>query len=91
MTNELLNLHTGKLDCICLRCNPLPKRRRNSAASHYRGACDFKARLLRAIDDIECSQLDDEEGGEYVLGPDFRPPSKQNIDALRAWLESFKI
>ncbi len=55
------------------------------------GAHIFKERLLRAIDDIECSQLGDEEGGEYVLGPDFRPPSKHNIDALRTWLESFKI
>lgn len=54
-------------------------------------AAEFKARLLRAIDDIECSQLGDEEGGEYVLGPDFRPPSEQNIRALRAWLESFKV
>ena len=55
------------------------------------GAMEFRALLLRAIDNIECSELGEEEGGEYVLGPDFRPPSKQNIDALRIWIESFKI
>ncbi len=55
------------------------------------GAQAFKARLLRAVDDIECSQLGEEEGSEYVLGPDFRPPSEQNIEALRKWIESFKI
>jgi len=62
-----------------------------SAAKYRReGALEFKARLLTAIDDIECSQLGEEEGGEYVLGPDFRPPSSHNIAALKAWLESFK-
>ena len=59
--------------------------------AYIAGLQAFKNRLLRAIEDIECSQLGDEEGGEYVLGPDFRPPSKQNIDALRTWIESFKI
>jgi hypothetical protein len=54
------------------------------------GRATFRLQLLRAIDDIECSQLGDEEGGEYVLGPDFRPPSSHNLAALRAWLESFK-
>lgn len=51
----------------------------------------LKDELLRAIDNIECSELGDEEGGEYILGPDFRPPSKHNIDALRTWIESFKV
>lgn len=55
-----------------------------------KSAADFKRRLMRALDDIECSQLGDEEGGEYILGPDFRPPSKQNIEALRKWLEHFE-
>ena len=54
-------------------------------------ALEFKQRLLNAIDDIECSELGPEEGGEYVLGPDFRPPSKHNIDALRFWIERFRI
>ncbi len=54
-------------------------------------AAEFKARLLRAVDDIECSELGEEEGGEFVLGPDFRPPSIQNIQALRVWISSFKV
>ncbi len=58
---------------------------------YHSGAVAFRERLLKAIDDIKCSQLGDEEGGEYVLGPDFRPPSEQNIEALRKWIESFKI
>ena len=55
------------------------------------GALAFKAKLIAYLDNIECSQLGEEEGGEYVLGPDFRPPSEQNIKALRAWLEAFPV
>jgi hypothetical protein len=61
------------------------------ANQRQRGALEFKSKLLSYIDNIECSKLGDEEGAEYVLGPDFRPPSQHNIDALRAWLEAFPI
>lgn len=54
------------------------------------GAADFKRRLLAAVDDIFTSELGEEEGGEYVLGPDFKPCTEHNMRALRAWIESFK-
>lgn len=53
------------------------------------GACAFKARLLSAVDNIFTSELGEEEGGEYVLGPAFKPCTETNMLALRAWIESF--
>lgn len=54
------------------------------------GAAAFKARLLSAVENIFTSELGDEEGGEYVLGPAFKPCTEHNMLALRAWIESFK-
>ena len=55
------------------------------------GAAAFKARILSAIANIFTSELGDEEGAGYVLGPDFKPCTEHNMLALRAWIESFKI
>jgi hypothetical protein len=54
------------------------------------GAAAFKARILSAIDNIFTSELGDEEGSGYVLGPDFKPCSEHNMQTLRAWIKSFK-
>jgi hypothetical protein len=56
-----------------------------------RGAAAFKARLLSAIDNIITSELPDEEGSGYVLGPAFKPDTETNMLAMRAWIESFRI
>jgi hypothetical protein len=53
------------------------------------GAAAFKARLLSAIDNIFTSELGNEEGSGYVLGPAFKPDTEDNMLALRAWIESF--
>ena len=55
------------------------------------GAMDFKARLLEAIDNAITSELGAEEGGGYVLGPAFKPDTEDNLLAMKAWIESFKI
>jgi hypothetical protein len=56
-----------------------------------RGATAFKARLLSAIDNIIASELPDEEGNGYVLGPAFKPDTETNILAMKAWIESFRV
>jgi len=60
------------------------------AAAAKAGAIAFKGRLLSAVDNIFTSELGDEEGGEYVLGPDFKPCTEHNMKTLRAWIEGFE-
>jgi len=54
-------------------------------------AAEFKARLLSAVDNAITSELGDEEGGGYVLGPAFKPDTEDNMLALKVWIESFEI
>lgn len=54
-------------------------------------AAQLKARILRAVENIFTSELGPEEGGEYVLGPDFKPNTEHNMLALKRWIESFKV
>ena len=51
----------------------------------------FKAMLLTALDNVITSELGAEEGGGYVLGPAFKPDTEDNLLAMKAWIESFKI
>lgn len=55
------------------------------------GARAFKARILSAVENIFTSELGDEEGSGYVLGPAFKPDTEDNMLALKAWIESFEI
>lgn len=55
------------------------------------GAMALKQRMLEAIDNIFTSELGPEEGGEFVLGPDFKPNTEHNMFALKAWVESFRV
>lgn len=50
----------------------------------------FKARMLRAIDNIFVTELGPEEGSGYVLGPSFKPDTEENMLAFKAWVEAFK-
>lgn len=55
------------------------------------GALIFKKRLLSAVDNIFTSELPNEEGSGYVLGPAFKTDTEDNMLALKAWIESFEV
>lgn len=61
------------------------------AAAQKKGALAFKARLLAALDNVFISELGPEEGSGYVLGPALKPDTEDNMLAVKAWIESFKI